>query len=214
MKPLLKEPNGDPLKDDNMDTKREAFGHHSSELKGENAQSQPVDQDGIGIEHLYQSNCGNCESNIVKVFQCSACKCTKYCSRACQKKNWLQHKHLCEAIVTLEEENKERVKDLCEVGHRSPHMEKLVNLVGRKTEVGCQIDSMKCTAVWDTGAMVSLVSENWLLRYCPEKEVCPITDLLEDELLVRDAGQHHIPYLGYLFLSISLLGLLALRCHF
>ncbi|KAH9917462.1 uncharacterized protein B0H18DRAFT_34766 [Fomitopsis serialis] len=32
---------------------------------------------------------------MVKLFVCSSCKKIYYCSRACQKKNWNHHKHIC-----------------------------------------------------------------------------------------------------------------------
>lgn len=33
--------------------------------------------------------------DISKLFKCGCCKTTKYCSKACQKEDWLYHKHKC-----------------------------------------------------------------------------------------------------------------------
>ena len=78
-------------------------------------------------------------------------------------------------------------------------------LVGRRMEVSCLIKGAQMTALWDTGAEVSLIGESWLRKNLMEEEysIKPVSDLLDKELLVEGVGSE-IPYLGYALLPFHL----------
>ena len=78
-------------------------------------------------------------------------------------------------------------------------------LVGRRMEVSCLIQNAQFTALWDTGAQVSLISESWLRRnLLPEEyEIRPVSELIDKELRVEGVGST-IPYLGYALLPFQL----------
>ena len=40
--------------------------------------------------------CDKCHEEYEKVGKCKSCKVAKYCSLACQKEDWAQHKKVCE----------------------------------------------------------------------------------------------------------------------
>lgn len=39
--------------------------------------------------------CNTCNRNAVKLFNCSKCRTVQYCSRECQRNDWVYHKGLC-----------------------------------------------------------------------------------------------------------------------
>lgn len=45
---------------------------------------------------IAESKCSFCLKSDIKLFECSRCRCAKYCSKACQKKHWSLHKANCE----------------------------------------------------------------------------------------------------------------------
>ena len=73
----------------------------------------------------------------------------------------------------------------------------LVSLVGRRCTVKCKLDNKDTRALWDTGAMISLISKNWLIENGYTKEVQSISDLIGQELTVENVNGMSIPYEGY-----------------
>ena len=47
------------------------------------------------ISELNPILCSNLDCINIGSLQCVKCKCTKYCSRECQKQNWKKHKKIC-----------------------------------------------------------------------------------------------------------------------
>jgi hypothetical protein len=43
------------------------------------------------------SKCASCGTSGMKLFRCTKCRVATYCSSACQKKDWPQHKKMCKA---------------------------------------------------------------------------------------------------------------------
>ncbi len=53
--------------------------------------------------------CVNCGKNNTKEFKkCGKCKSAYYCSQACQKENWKQHKQICGQLHTTKEKRNEK----------------------------------------------------------------------------------------------------------
>jgi hypothetical protein len=48
--------------------------------------------------HLWKKECWTCKLIDVKMFRCVGCNMIKYCSKICQKKDWLRHKPECRDV--------------------------------------------------------------------------------------------------------------------
>ena len=55
---------------------------------------------------MYQCNASHCR-NRINLFKCENCKITSYCSKNCQKKDWIVHKYICYPLL------QDRLKALC-----------------------------------------------------------------------------------------------------
>ena len=72
-------------------------------------------------------------------------------------------------------------------------------MIGSRNEDVVYIDGLSCTALLDTGSQVSTVSDGFLKKYLPDKEILPCTDLLT----LEGAGGAAIPYLGYCEVTVE-----------
>ena len=76
---------------------------------------------------------------------------------------------------------------------------KLINLVGPKCTIRCNLGGRVTKALWDTDAQVSLVSTSWVSQNMPHAVVRPVTDLLETStLMVMTANNAKLPYDGFI----------------
>ena len=97
-------------------------------------------------------------------------KTTKYCSAECQKMHWPSHKVLCSAIGSMSRSS-DSVRTMFK-SHLQPAVHrKLIKLVGRRCEVRCKLNGLETKGLWDTGAMISGVSKNWLTERFPDMEI-------------------------------------------
>ena len=76
-------------------------------------------------------------------------------------------------------------------------------LIGRRMEIPCLIKGRRCQVLFDTGAQVSLVSEAWLRKNLYSYEIRPVSELLDQRLVVCGVGSE-IPYTGYAVLPFQL----------
>ena len=165
---------------------------------------QPVTCEGLTDEPdltLSRSCCG-CGKSTEIMFQCSRCKTSTYCSKKCQMEQWESHKKLCSAICTLSDNPGEQTmfrSHLLPFQHR-----KLVRLVGERCEVQCKLDGVDTKGLWDTGAMVSVVSKVWLDDHLPGVDLKDVNELVDEDLDIRTANQQTMPYLGWVELSFQL----------
>lgn len=140
--------------------------------------------------------------------QCSKCKAVKYCSRACQKKHWPDHKVLCAAISHLA--NKVEPKELDPnnhtfVSHLTPQQQAtVVGLVGKRCTVKGEINRHSVDVLRDTGAQVSIISDEFLKRNFPDVAVRDISELLNTKLNLTAANGSEMPYIGWVELNFRL----------
>ena len=134
--------------------------------------------------------------------QCSQCHGPKYCSKECQKSDWHDHKALCQAIDTLSSSLKKKTMFKSHLGEKV-HA-KLINLVGEKCLVNCHINGLSSKSLWDTGAMVSIISRLWLKEYLPDQTIRDISELLDEPLNLQTATKGSIPYCGWVELEFDL----------
>ena len=78
--------------------------------------------------------------------------------------------------------------------------------MGDKCNLTCHIGEKKKTeALWDTGAQVSVMSQEWLQQHHPQEKIQPIASLFPDgSLHLTAANNTTIPFLGYVELCVSL----------
>ena len=129
---------------------------------------------------------------------------------ACQRKHWDEHKTLCNELSNLHEQKLREnfVDDGVYACHLSPRETAVITrLVGGKCTVQCLLNGMKTTALWDTGAQVSIVSSAWLQEHLPKAKIQGVEELLGvNELELKAANGTALPYCGWTEIDFSLLG--------
>ena len=148
--------------------------------------------------------CGSTEN----VRCCGRCKATRYCSKDCQESHYQYHEVYCKAIQDLEKYEKDRIYSGATVREKQLDFwkhSKIVKLVGRKPILRCYLGGKQMDVLWDTGAMISMVSRRWLKRHFPDLAILPVSEFLEGEkLTIRAANRGKIPYDGVVVLNFTL----------
>ena len=165
---------------------------------------------------LQCASCNNAADDTEGKFQrCSRCHTTTYCSQQCQKEHWDAHKVLCSAIHTLDTHEKEAVFKRYEA-ITNKQKAKLVKLVGRKCLVTCHLNSAAEKCLWDTGAMVSLISESWLKKNHPDLMIKDVSELLEEYpgLNLEAANGSEMPFSGWVEIELMVEPEVVLRVPF
>ena len=148
------------------------------------------------------TRCSKCQKPTTK--KCTGCEAVYYCNEICQKRHWKEHSVLCHAIKVLSARQDEMITERCMIKHLRTEERKLVQLVGRRCTVQCQLHGVDATALWDTGAEVSLVSKEWLEKNLPEVKMESVSSLLGVDLKVEGVGNNSIPYIGYAMLNVRI----------
>ena len=100
---------------------------------------------------------------------CTGCHSVQYCSTVCQKKHWNSHKVICAAIQDLESSQRRNTDSYDHLSQKQKA--RVVKLVGRKCLIRCFLNHKVTECLWDTGAMVSLLSDGWIKRNMAEVEI-------------------------------------------
>ena len=161
------------------------------------------------MSHFCQG-CGKGEAQCSTPFQqCSRCKVVRYCSKVCQRRHCGEHKDLCQAIVHLTERTKgTRGEEGIYPSHLPPREHAtIVQLVGRKFIVHCELNGQAAEALLVTGAQVSIISWDWVQSNLPECEVKPVQELLGvSGLDLMAAYGTDLPYMGWIDIDFKLTG--------
>ena len=121
----------------------------------------------------------------------------------------ISHQSLCSHIQQLEAiEKAKRVFSVRETNQVSGKIRrKLVSLVGEKPMVACALEGLKCEALWDTGAMVSMVSKTWLKNNLPDLPISSVVDFLEgDQLHLCTANNSRVAVEGVAIMVLEVGG--------
>ena len=190
--------------------------NQAQRLSGKRIQATPAGQ-GVALPEKEKSHqCSGClEFDCRKqLLQCSACQSVRYCSEHCQKVHWPKHKVLCKAIKELSERESSEEKGLGDAqgrdvysSHITPRQqERIVRLVGRKCLVDCYLEDKPTEVLWDTGAQVSIVSEDFLQSQLPTVQTRDIKQLLgtDGSISLQAANGTDIPYCGWVEIGVRL----------
>ena len=130
---------------------------------------------------VVEKPCQTCGEVCVERKWCKKCKSGWYCSRSCRQKHAEVHGELCEYIQELEV--MERCKQVFSVRESSQVKVKnrLVQLIGERPTLDCRLNNEMIQALWDTGAMVSIVSRDWLKEKIPNVTVMSVTEFLKGD---------------------------------
>ena len=117
------------------------------------------------------------------------------------------HKVLCSAIHQLALKEREYLLNTMFASHVSPKEQKrLISLVGQKCTVNCLMNDKPVTALWDTGAMASLMNTQFLVNNLGDLKISKISDLLDTDIELTAAKYTHIPFLGWVEIRLKLFG--------
>ena len=121
---------------------------------------------------------------------------------------------LCKAIKELSEREASKEKGLGDAqdrgvyaSHITPRQqERIVRLVGRKCVVDCYLEDKPTEVLWDTGAQVSIVSEDFLQSQLPTVQTRDIKQLLgtDGSISLQAANGTDIPYCGWVEIGVRL----------
>ena len=95
---------------------------------------------------------------VDKVLRCSKCHATHYCSKECQREHFPYHSVYCYTIVDLQKLEVEKLyrnHSVREDQLSSKIKKKIVNLVGSKPVLTCQLNGKEFDVLWDTGGTFS-----------------------------------------------------------
>ena len=93
------------------------------------------------------------------------------------------------SINQLEENDRQKygLKDFDTINPKKKNQ--LASLVGKKCLVACKVEGKAARLLWDTGAQVSLVSEDWLITNLGKLEIKDLESMLEgSEEILRLEG--------------------------
>ena len=82
--------------------------------------------------------------------------------------------------------------------------------------IRCTLEHKLTECLWDTGAMVSLLSESWIKRNLPKVEIKEVSELLDEYpgLDLTAANGSRIPFSGWAEVNLELAGGILLRVPF
>ena len=113
---------------------------------------------------------------------------------------------LCWAISELE--RREKAKKCVDVRQRDniPLQDRLVKLIGRKPLFQCELDDVSLQVLWDTGSMISMIDSEWVQENCPNAELRPISDFLDEDENVEfvAANNTKVPMIGCIVLRFTM----------
>ena len=110
---------------------------------------------------------------------------------------WPNHKNICHAIKVLTEGENPKSTETAFLSHLTPTQHaKIVNLVGRKCTVNCLLNDSEVSALWDTGAQVSIMNQAMLEETLPGTTVKDISELINVGFDLTAANRSKIHWLG------------------
>ena len=144
---------------------------------------------------------------MVKILRCPKCESGLYCSDVCIVRHELKHRPICSAIIDLENYERQKLLREKEVESKLPFKlnREIVRLVGEKPVITVNLDNVECRCLWDTGAMVSVISEDFYTKTFPEKRLHSVEEFLGGEnLRLSAANNTELPIKGVVLLNFGI----------
>ena len=149
-----------------------------------------------------------CQKTCENLFGCQRCRCGQYCSSDCLKKHE-NHQSYCSVICSLEElENEKRrsTEIFVSDSEKLPFKLKrdLIRLVGERPLVNIFLNDEKVECLWDTGAMICLMNEQFLCENFPGTKIYSISEFTgSDSFSLTTANQSSLNVKGVSILSFG-----------
>ena len=140
------------------------------------------------------------------------CESGCYCSAACAESHRPEHQLLCSSIISLKEyeDAKEKYRQRMEPKAKSPLSyklnQKIVSLIGERPVLKATLDGVQHDCLWDTGSMVSMISEPMLLEMFPDKTRYTVNEFIENgygSLNLSAANNTKVPVEGVVLLDFN-----------
>ena len=154
------------------------------------------------------SNCMICMRSSESLFSCPLCLCGNYCSEKCMQAHY-NHSQYCTAVCTLENLENERKRNteiFISNTEKLPYKMKkdLIRLVGERPLVNIFLNRKKINGLWDTGAMISLMNENYLHEHFPGVHIYSVNEFTgKESLQLTAANQSLVCVKGVAILSFG-----------
>lgn len=164
----------------------------------------------LTIASRKSQECANCDNVCLpkELKQCSFCKETLYCSRACQKQHWTEHKRKCTHLTSGGEKSpcNDKSTRYLPPPVAAGHTHKVTSLVGRQHLIECYLIGHQLQALWDTGSQVSITDEAWKTEYLSNARLRDVSEILDshDDLILTAANGTEMPYLGWIETTFKL----------
>ena len=109
-------------------------------------------------------------------------------------------------IAELEARRRAQVEADIRPKDNIPLQNKIVKLVGSKPLFACQVDKVETQVLLDSGSQISSLGSEWVRDNCPEAEIHPVSDFLEEGEEVRFSAVNdtEVPMLGCVVLNFSI----------
>ena len=133
-----------------------------------------------------------------------------------QLRCWTHHKTICISIATLHDQHKEKTYKSGSYSTNLTPKEKnnVAELIGDKCLIQCGINESEASVSLDTGAHVSIISEDYMQQSNPGAEITHISHILDkpDSMRVQCGNQADIPFNSFTVMQLNV-GDEGVSCH-
>ena len=126
----------------------------------------------------------------------------------CQLRSWTYHKTICTSIATLHGQHKEKT---CKSGSYSTNLtskekKKVAEVPSDKCVIQCRLNQREALVLLDTGAQVSIISEDYVQQNHSDSEIKHISHILDepDSMSVQWGNNADIPLNSFTVMQLNI----------
>ena len=130
-----------------------------------------------------------------------------YCLKACQIKQYPEHKKYCAVISELDSREKYKLEQFTITDSEilsKKYRSQLVRLIGEKPVIERYVNNKTYKGLWDTGSMVSVINKHWLKSNFPDEKFFLSEEFLGNPLGLKTANNTKLNIEGVAVLDFSL----------